>query len=487
MFTLRVLSPLHIGSRDGTLRATDFIVHEGKVHLINEDRFASFLAEHDAVEKFVEACSHGRVQIEGFLEKLSVPVKSALKKITAMSIPTGEARFQQFKPFIRDGSGQVYLPGSSLKGSLRTAILFRLLQDPTWKDRVEQRINDQPPCEGKGREKREKYSSKLLIKEAMQDFDLEGTETDAQDPKTDILRCLTVRDAYPLHGVRTRVIQVRFLSLGPEKGFYWSRDKKRNKELSLWVEAVTEGTFQAEILWDNATFAKFRTEKPSGLPVKCLDEVLDAVQAMNHELVEYEKDHFAKSQSGEAAQVAKQIGAWYGARPERECLMRLGFGGGMLSATMALHLSQELRQIVRNNCGHSRPGEVAPKSRRVCVSEQQNGKVYCTFGWMAIENLRTAGQTGEQSLGGKSVPDEAEPVTEVWEKASLEWNRGNQTLTAKWSDKTATAKGLEKVPESLRPRLTGKKKKTVYARVVVEVAGIGYFRILTIEDTTNAG
>ncbi|MBW1737225.1 MAG: type III-B CRISPR module RAMP protein Cmr6 [Deltaproteobacteria bacterium] len=77
---------------------------------------------------------------------------------------------------------------------------------------------------------------------------------------------------------------------------------------------------------------------------------------------------------------------------------------------------------------------------------------------------------------------------EVWEKAYLSWNPGNQTLTAIWQEKNKRAfiMGKEKVhefvPALLHKRLFGKKKrKTPIARVMVEPAG-NAFRIVKVEE-----
>ena len=92
-------------------------------------------------------------------------------------------------------------------------------------------------------------------------------------------------------------------------------------------------------------------------------------------------------------------------------------------------------------------------------------------------------QTHFNSLRLKSpFPPTQKPVTvttELWSNATLTWNPGNQTLTAMWEKKTATARDKGFVPESLHKNLF-EKRKSVTATVTVEPYG-NAFRIVLIK------
>jgi CRISPR-associated protein Cmr6 len=72
------------------------------------------------------------------------------------------------------------------------------------------------------------------------------------------------------------------------------------------------------------------------------------------------------------------------------------------------------------------------------------------------------------------------PAQWVWEKAVLSWTAGNNMLTAQLGNTKATCIGTDLVPEALRERLSGKKKKPVTARIIVEAVG-NAFKIVKVE------
>ncbi len=74
-------------------------------------------------------------------------------------------------------------------------------------------------------------------------------------------------------------------------------------------------------------------------------------------------------------------------------------------------------------------------------------------------------------------PKPQEPVIELWDQATLKWDPGRGEVMATWQGKKAYGKGRELVPEAFHKKLF-KGKKTVTARVQVE-----NFRIVKIEGT----
>jgi len=313
---------------------------------------------------------------------------------------------QEFRPLIRDGQGAVFLPGSAIKGVFRTAILYKLLQAPEWSQKIENHVRRQSPCQGTGREKRQKtvfFSEDLLQKQGLQNFKLPwGDKATSNDPTTDILRCLTVRDAYPINPdeIRTWVVPVDFLSKGKGRGFYFSEKKRGQGPLRVWIEAIFQGKFLLEVVWNREIFKQFQAHNREPFPITDLDELLSAVHSMNQDLIEHEKSHFAplppptastlaealkvSTDQSQANQAALSLRDFYNKR--RGNYLRLGFGSGLLSTTVNLRLPPELRQKVRDHCGSGpRPGEVAPKSRRVWANKKGQ---YFPLGWLALTELQ---------------------------------------------------------------------------------------------------
>lgn len=401
---LSVLSPIHIGAREGILRATDFMVVGKGVYIVDEDKLGAYLLAQGLLPRLVTAIQQGPVNLAVFLKDTGEPPEAIAPRIARLVLPGGDPTMTEFRPLLRDGQGQVYLPGSSLKGALRTAILYKMLQEPAWREKIHRQLQTELPCQGKGKEKRPKtvyYSDTLLNKQGLQNFALPPKGV-TRDPTTDILRCLTIRDAYPVdpQKIRTGVIAIDFLSKKGEGDFYFSAKKTGAGPLRLWAEAILQGSFALELIWNKELFHQFRKNNSQSPPVQGLEDVLHAVQEMNRDVIAHEIAHYTvtpnvapagslkealkastQQHTTPAAAACLKLKEFYEKRRDR--YFRVGFGSGMLSTTLGLHLPPEIRQKIRDNCGSGpRPGDPAPKSRRIWQTSK--GLAY-PLGWLHLQ------------------------------------------------------------------------------------------------------
>ncbi len=507
---LHVISPIHIGTREGRLGATEFVAGGGKVYLIDEDRLGRFLVSKNLVDAFVLEVRKGPFQMAQFLQKnAKLRIPEDLHMVCSMSIPGGDPSMQDFRPFTRDGSGAIYIPGTSLKGVFRTAILYRLLnQDLEFRKSSNSRIGQDP--EGEINKRRKFYSEQWLQKEHLESFDLPGGKKGS--PNVDILRCLTVRDAYPVGPVRTQVVPIKFLSRLSDGTFYWSQDKKhfKDKDLSIWVECVTEGTFRLEMLWAADLYKAFMSHnKGVAFPVSNLQDVLDAVREMNEALVKHELAFYGSATGGgnsDAPGAAKALLEWYKTLGNQT--LRIGFGSGMLSTTVGLALEESVRQKIRDACGSGRrPGDPAPKSRRVW---RRTESITLPMGWLKLAKAdpklgpippdlsslsreigKPTEQTGHPDAQREGRTQELPPVErvkvapskEVWEQAEIRWDRGKDEVAALREGKKAICRGNDLDEDSRQFMQQQKKGKPFKARVVVEVLSDSYRKILKLEPT----
>jgi len=166
ILNLRTLTPLHVG--DGSqLHAFDYTVHEGRLYRTSQQFFERFLYKigGDATERFadwsadlvdrmadLESARRGDPRAgKDFNQRLSDlrrqhTLREFAKKIgqerafldfvrteNLPSLPIqpmskGERDKQEIRGFQRTGDGRAYLPGSSVKGSIRTALLYHFLE-----------------------------------------------------------------------------------------------------------------------------------------------------------------------------------------------------------------------------------------------------------------------------------------------------------------------------------------------------------------------
>jgi CRISPR type III-A-associated RAMP protein Csm5 len=348
---LQIQSPVHIGTREGRLLPMEYITQGGRVFVIDEGKFGVFLRERQLIDHFVSAARR---------------------------------------------------PGTSLKGIFRTGVLYGILsEDRIRGQELERKISDQIGFV-KGQEYRKKFFSQNMIQEdLLQSFRLPNARPQNQD----LLRCLTVRDAYPVYNsVRTQVVKIQFLSKNRDEAFYWSNKKKPSGEdsgspLEIWLEAVVEGVFQVELIWDRRLFETFRREnsRVEKWPVSGLDDLLTLTVKMSRDLCKHEALFF----NGPGVDAGKSLQRWYTQRTGN--LFRIGFGSGMLGTTVNLLWSEPVRQKIRNACGHPRGNDPAPKSRRIW--QRAEGE-WLPMGWLRLV------KEPKPRIPEATVP-EAEPLKEV--------------------------------------------------------------------------
>ncbi len=515
VLTLEVVSPIHIGAREGKLTTLEFLFSGGRTYVIDENRLGRFLLDKGLIDVFVEAAGSGRLNLADFFKKhIKGNELAVATAVASRSIQGGADDMREFRPFVRDGNGQVFIPGTSIKGVFRTAILYATLKRNERKRKeVEQQARDhlpKPPDDRMKEAQKRYYSREWLQEKLLQDSKLPGAKK--RSPNVDILRCLRVCDAYPvLDGqVPTELIKIALLSKKQDGIYYWSSGKKHGTSsgtLQIWVEAVKNGVFQTEVTWDRSLFEKF-SKHNADVPVKNLAELLDMVREMTSDLCRHEEAFYGVlgqqtgtpqrdwqgRQSGNraaAAAVARNLSVWYSKLKQNGDLMRIGFGSGMLSTTINLLFPDELRQKIRNASGHDRGNDPAPKSRRISIAP--HGPCL-PMGWMKMSEARWDGEEeskqpkeasvepSEASAGnGRKKREEAAQQKETWRNATLNWHAGRQELVASGEKGRAFTKDKDIVPEKLHQKLFIK-RKSVIATVEVEPEG-NSFRIVKIEAT----
>ncbi|MEK6482149.1 type III-A CRISPR-associated RAMP protein Csm5 [Catalinimonas sp. 4WD22] len=118
-----VLTPLHIGGgkENNWQKDLDFFYEKGKFRLINRDKLFGRLNEQE-INNLSSLMASGKLaDFRNYLLK----DKNRLNEVTIREFDLSQAPEQnEIVAMIRDGQGQIYMPGSSLKGGFRS-ILFK--------------------------------------------------------------------------------------------------------------------------------------------------------------------------------------------------------------------------------------------------------------------------------------------------------------------------------------------------------------------------
>ena len=112
---IEVLSPLHVGSGRKLIKGFDFAVSGGMTYRLNED---AILADRWPDDPALQRKFLGQPLSE-LLESGDFRAPPEYFRYTLR----GEPAMREILECIRTPSGEPYLPGSSLKGALRTALL----------------------------------------------------------------------------------------------------------------------------------------------------------------------------------------------------------------------------------------------------------------------------------------------------------------------------------------------------------------------------
>lgn len=368
---LTALTPLHIGGREGALNLLEFVFFEGRCYVVSEEKLASALQTAGKIDLFTHWFGQRfggreRPSLLGFLREQALLGRRFLEQASAYAIPAPVRVGNNLRPFIRDGFNRPFLPGSAVKGPLRTAFLYKSLKDLTPGQRQE--FLDAPITAHLNDRDRQGFSRELDAN-FFQQFTLR--ERGEYDPHTDIFRCLRITDSAPLSLNATRVEEIKIFS---------ARSSDSPKRFSLYAECLPAGSvLEWELSVDEVMLAEFRKRNRQtwfGTDFAVLEEMLHnplkVWAEMGQDLWNREVQFFSREL--ELSDVMPENKG----RP----LVRLGWGGGLLGTSVDMLLPDALLQDLRNTLfPHDRGNAPAPKSRRLAI---QNNNKLTPLGWATV-------------------------------------------------------------------------------------------------------
>ena len=124
--SLTTLSPVFIGSGE-ELNKSMYVYNDNEIMIIDEKKLIKeLLLRKGLYESFLNGCSSGDLNLTNFLEKNLHGYKDIdiyKYKITSYSNIKTNGKFNNINTFIKSSNGKPYIPGSSIKGAIRTAII----------------------------------------------------------------------------------------------------------------------------------------------------------------------------------------------------------------------------------------------------------------------------------------------------------------------------------------------------------------------------
>ncbi|MFH0727042.1 MAG: type III-A CRISPR-associated RAMP protein Csm5 [Pseudomonadota bacterium] len=467
---LEVLAPVHVGC-DEVYEPTGFSVDEAKRCLYSFDLMDFFSGLNSAERtKFQSLCQRGTLEsvrdiyrfmqnrkpsgrsialCEGFIEHYRKVLKMPEKQLQ-----NEMNRFEISRTSYCSIDQRPYIPGSSVKGALRTAFLNKMAVKI-------------PIGTPKGKDAGEQLENALL----------KLSNARPQDRVSlDPFRMVKVSDFIPVGEIATRIV-------------YVVNEKKQPSD------QLARGPYQIlEVILPGAVFAgEISVEKPAKTGA------VSITMDMN-QLLSTAGSFYTKEKKREDT-ILEQIGVGIVRGADDDAtLIRVGRHSGAESVTIEGHREIKIMQ------GRGKPSLTKDHATTLWfVSETQkpnNKKAFRPFGWAALSAItdemvqkleqmendyqqidRPSLDTGirkyehmpdlESAAEESSQPvlSKVEPVREIWSQPVLTWDPGKKEVTALFKGKKATAKGQDLVPEAYHVGLFGKKKKATPQKVVVEPYG----------------
>lgn len=194
---IETLSQIHIGNGSFLQKGNDFIVDDDYIHVLSFDKLGAIIGTKQAtIQQWIKSINNGEVesfvkgQIQGY------PYQEFTKRRIKCHTSFNNSQ-NSLKECMHDGFGRPYIPGSSVKGAIRTAVMATLARK-----RVVQRLQQ---------EKDSRKWKKIIMGMENEVLHFNAfTKNGKKDtgPSTDIFRFLCTGDAFFDKGVEIATKQI---------------------------------------------------------------------------------------------------------------------------------------------------------------------------------------------------------------------------------------------------------------------------------------
>lgn len=383
--TLTTRTPVHIGtglSYYPNEYITSMLKDGGRViRRIDHSRFGGFFSESQRDEFVIrmDDAAHGRpFSLTNFMLTQKIdPIPLTLYRLANNS---GEKEPKEIRECIKTG-GVPYMPGSSIKGVLRTALLWwHAKNDDNFIESIRNDLQD----------RRKSHKREIGNEYVASVFSLRPKEKGRYDPKYDLLRFLQVSDCMPaqhalsVEGIRT--YSLRYDTLSP-------------KEYTVVAECVT-GTFIGSIGGLDQVQRLLKTDelpllrkKISLLGMKDPGDVKNVAPHLQNVLTTWnrwclghEKMIAIADRNGHFMKPLDKADSWL----KESAHMRLGFAVGTLYQTLIGVLEEKAPDLAAEVINYHRLGKITRNVSRGEIDPPYPKSIEFTsagepMGWVSVK------------------------------------------------------------------------------------------------------
>ena len=405
-FAITFLSPVHIGTEE-QLDEHDFVYENGHLIRFRITPILERMGEQE-LERFVNG---GLEAVKDWLRQSGLWQQLQLYQSVVPRQPRWNR--EPVRPFIADPLLRPYLPGTEIKGAIRTAVAWWLLRQKDLAS-LEQKLRQRLPQHKPSR--RELVQAGQWLEQSLLGI----------DPNHDLLRSLRVQDSTPVEPHRLKVFPV-LVAVRTNRGLQWLQSPRSRQESS---QSEQQSQYTNALQHAVANFCECLDGSVSGISVTIVcDEFLARGEiergeskvsvpeelrwedAKREAVANWQKacNEFAKTVAewelkwwqqvrangyNPASQiVAASLERFYadllqrmGAEGNNAVFFNLGWGGGWRIKTVTELFDDETVQQVVHRYGLDRgaKSQPFPKTRKVAW---QGGNGFAPLGWVKLTPL----------------------------------------------------------------------------------------------------
>lgn len=341
---VEAISHIHIGSGE-KYGAAEFVVKDSRLYRLDFNRIYLSLPVEDR-DRFVKELENPQFNLSYFLKGRDFEISDLM--IYSADLRS-EIPHRDIEACIKTNF-ETYIPGSSIKGSIRTAIFYNMvkMRDIQYIDK----IFDERKYWKRNRELTRLFTTMI--------------SGNTRSPHSDVLKFLQITDSHTTRDIA--VYTTKILDIYHEK---WSWCKRGDRELINYLEVIPAGTqitFELKINKNEGILEELGLQTKG----KILDEdgIKREVYNFSKDLIDYEIEFAKKYGIDFLFEFYSNIQT---ENEEDKPLLKLGHGSGFLGTTICLKLKNEhprlYEKVRRSLRGRSHSFEF-PKTRKVVFEDK---------------------------------------------------------------------------------------------------------------------
>ena len=384
--TLECLSPVHIGSGD-RLGPLDFVREGGRVLVIDQDKFLAYLGKTPTLsDAYLPFCESERPILADFLRAHRIPAGD----FAAYTLRVAGSVGRDVLTFIKAPNGAVFIPGSSVKGAIRSALLHRIVSEQAGvgeaivREAIEEVRTLRRPMTGR-------MSAKLRRASATADRAAFG-----KDHNRDVMRMFQLADSRPVAPSDLVLAEVRVLTVS--SGALAIKETGPGNPMRLTVEVLPTGTrLESRMTWNTYLGESTgpATRLDFGDRVPFVSAWLTHCNAVARDALQREVEFCRQFKEPALAQWYEGLLKRFESLAAHQCFLHLGWGAGFDAMAVTNLFPPEATRRIRQGAnlgkiGPDGPVEPFPKSRKVVWHDE---KKLDPLGWI----LLTVGEQPSQA------------------------------------------------------------------------------------------